>query len=111
MSAPTVPAATEHRGVPVDPPTIRNLQPVALPFPDKAGQLIRHPRTRALAVACNTRGHDSPAADRFPCYAVIEGHAKHRNRMWLTYREALAEGWRAIGDVHEFVTRRAPYRR
>lgn len=75
-------------------------RPSRLPFPRTAGLLIRQPDTGALAVSCNARGSESPGADRFPCFAVIEGHAHHGNHLWLTYGEACAHGFELVGDVH-----------
>ncbi len=46
------------------------LAATGLPFPETSGLLIRHPGSGALAVSCNTRGHDTPEAERYPCYAV-----------------------------------------
>ena len=77
-----------------------------LPFPETAGLLIRHPGTGAVAISCNGPGRDTPGADRFPCYALVSGHDDHRDssgrgQLWLTYRQALAGGWRLVGDIHD----------
>lgn len=79
------------------------LRPIALPFPETAGLLIRHPASSALAVSCDTRGRGGPDAERFPCYAVISGHEAAGDHLWMTYREARRGGWVLAGDVHDLL--------
>lgn len=77
---------------------------VLLPFPEQAGQVIRHPATGALAVSCNSPGFPTPRGDKVPCYALIRGAELHRDRtgrapLWLTYNEAVRAGWRVAGHL------------
>lgn len=104
--APAAPARRDTRNELTQPmPHVR----ARLPFPDTAGQLIRHPQTKALAVSCDARGKQTPEAETTACYAVITGGHLHRNPatgdapMWLSYPEALREGWVEIGALVERV--------
>lgn len=85
-------------------PVVRPKEGGPVPFPEQAGQVIRHPKTGAIAVACNAWESNSPKADQVPCYAIVRGAELHRDwtgraPLWLTYNEVIHNGWRLDGHT------------